>query len=608
MVILGENFTPLLSRETAMPRLLLCLCFVGTVFLSSAIRGQAPAADTVSVPQLIKNLDSPSLKVAASAARSLGVVFAPGGKGGPELTEVTKLLTERLASTSGADLRREAAIALGRMQAASAVEPLTKAMADEDIAVAVAAGEAVGQVLPVDDARKLLLTKAEDPSEQMQTAACSGLAPICKAEDAGVLAKGLAGKNWRLQQAAVKGLERAVRAGAKLEPAQYDAVTLVLGTETPSAADTALHFFTHVRNDESSRALLKAIDTRGDGGKEDATWRVRTYALRTVWHLGWEAQRDAIPAVARQVGDPIANVSNEARRILNNLRKDNIVSQADLFPVLLTELEKAEPLTMRAGLMSEMHGDVDRQYASRVAKAASKTLHDASESKEAWPARAYAARLIGASGYTGDLELLAQCCSDDIQNVRAAAGKALEDLSPLCKAEQRTVVAPILMPLLVKPVDWRKTAVAARAVGYYANPDVVEPLTLLLGHSVINVREGASHALVVIAQSGDAQLAKLVDASIYPELEKNTKAWEYGAHVLGALEDRKAAPLLTTILTKGEWHAQAAAAKAVAQIADKNKLSDQALSDALIQAAQSDVLQVQDAANNALRVLNQGAK
>ena len=45
----------------------------------------------------------------------------------------------------------------------------------------------------------------------------------------------------------------------------------------------------------------------------------------------------------------------------------------------------------------------------------------------------------------------------------------------------------------------------------------------------------------------------------------------------------------------------------VAEIADRNKISDRALSDALIKAAQSDVLQVQDAAKNALRALNQGS-
>jgi hypothetical protein len=43
-----------------------------------------PAAerDVVSVPQLMKNMTSDNVRIAASAARTLGVVFSPGGRGG----------------------------------------------------------------------------------------------------------------------------------------------------------------------------------------------------------------------------------------------------------------------------------------------------------------------------------------------------------------------------------------------------------------------------------------------------------------------------------------------------------------------------------------------
>ena len=89
----------------------------------------------------------------------------------------------------------------------------------------------------------------------------------------------------------------------------------------------------------------------------------------------------------RQLGDRTVNVTNESKRILNTLRKEHQMSQADLFPILLIELEKAEPLPLRAGIMEEMGQHVDRQYASRVAKAAAATLQAAADDKPQWAAR-----------------------------------------------------------------------------------------------------------------------------------------------------------------------------------------------------------------------------
>jgi HEAT repeat protein len=562
-------------------------------------------ADAVSVPQLIKNLDSDSQRVASSAARSLGVIFAPGGKGGDDLGKITDMLIARLESPKGAELRKESATALGNMRAAKASEGLKRAMGDEDIDVAMAAGEAVGQILPVDEARAFLIGRGSDGTEAVQVAAYHGLAPISKPEDAPFLIKGLTSKNWRAQLDAVRGLERAVHAGAKVPPETYDAVAAVFGNEVVNPADAAMHFFLTVRTDESLKAVLKAADTGGEASDAGQAWRTRAYALRTIFHLGWPTTRDALPVVMRQLGDPTANVSNEAKRILITLRKEHLMSQADLFPLLLIELEKAEPLSMRAGIMEEMGDQVDRQYASRVAKAASQTLKAAADEKPQWAARAHSANLVRASGYTGVMDVLAACVADDVTNVRQSAGRALEELAPLCSPEQRAPVAPLLLPLLVKPVDWHKTAVAAHNVGYYATPECVEPLLLLLSHSVLNVREGASHSLVVMASGDDKALRAAVDGAIYSELAGNQKAWEYGAPVLGALLDIKAIPQLTSILDRGDWRCQASAAEAVARIAGEHKLNNKALSDALIKAAQSKTLQTQDAANKALRALNQ---
>lgn len=555
------------------------------------------------VPQLLKNLESDNVTIAAAAARSLGVVFAPGGKGGPEVGEATEALIAKLDSPKGADLRREAATALGRMRAQKAPEPLKKAIADEDVQVAVAAAEAVAAILPTDEARSFLKERGQDESENVKAAVFAALAKIAKPEDADYLAAGLELENWRIQKGAVEGLERAVRSGAQLDPETYDHVAAVLGNEIVNAANASVHFLTHIRNEESLRATIKATRIRGDGSETDGTWRARAMALRTLYHLGWPTCQQALPAIIDNLGDRTANVTNEARRILNWGRKEHYVSQQDLFPILLIQLEKAEPLRLRGGIMREMGNHVDRQYASRVAAVSAKTLEAAMEANEEWTARQHALILLGASGHTGNIETIAQCVHDNVGNVRNAAGTALQELAPLCDAERLAMVPPVLQPLLEKPVDWRKTAIAARAMGYYPSSEAVEPLARLLSHSVINVKDGAADALSQYAASQDETLRESVKKATFAELGSTRGAWEYGSKVLGALKDAEAVPLLITVLRGGDWRTQSNASTAVAQIAEDNKIADKELSDTLIKVAQSEVLQVQDAANQALRVL-----
>jgi HEAT repeat protein len=489
------------------------------------------------------------------------------------------------------------------MKAKAATEKMKVAMQDEDIEVAMAAGEAIGRILPVDEARAYLIEQGTDAEEHMLVAAMHGIAPISKAEDKDFLLTGLSSKNWRAQKDAVVGLERSVRSGADLTAEQYDSVANTMLSNIVNASNQAVHFFTHIRNEDSFAAVLKAAETHGDGTKSDVTWRMRSNALLTLHHLGVTAQKQALPTIIRQLGDRTANVTNGARRILNDLRKEHYVSQQDLFPILLTELEKAEPLKLRGGIMREMGSHVDRQYASRVAAIAAKTLDDCLEDKTEWSTRTSSLILIGSSQYSGSMEQVALCAADDISNVRAAAGRALEQVHSLCTDEAKAKVSPVLQPLLTNPVDWRKTAVAARGIGYYATAENVEPLSLLLSHSVINVRQGASHSLVVIVESEDEALREVVEKAVSTELESNRAAWEYGAPVLGALKDVKALPLLTKILKGSSWHAQAAAANAVTSIASANKVNDKALSDALIAAGQSETIQVQDACDRALRAL-----
>lgn len=554
------------------------------------------------VPRLLQNLESENVQVAAAAARSLGVIFAPGGKTTEDPKPVVAKLIAQLGSPRGADLRRQAAWALGEIRAKQAIDPLKKALDDEDVHVAMAAGEAIAKAAPVDEARAYLIERGKAESEAAKVGAYHALAPIAKPEDAEFLAAGLAVKNWRVQKAAIQGLERAVRAGAKLEPKTYDAVAGVLGNEILNASNAAVYFLSNVRNKECVRAAIAAANQRGDGGKEDVSWRTRAAALRTLDRMGWPTIGQAMPAILRNLGDPTSNVQVAARNILIRSEKDRFLSFKDLYPQLVTELERSEPLWMRAGIMREMRGEVPQQFASRVGKLAAATLKAGMEDKSQWSARAYSLQLLGKSGTTGDIEMIARCVSDDVPNVRQNAGKALEQLAPICSAEQKAKVPPLLMPLLKQPEDWRKTAIAARSAGYFPTPETILPLTGLLAHSVVNVKEGAADALSRIVR-GDEELRPLVEKLLHAKLAEDERSWEYGPRVLGALKDPKAIPLLIRVLQKGNWRAQTNAALAVDEIGADEKLENKRLSEALIKASQSEVIQVQNAANKALRRL-----
>jgi len=555
------------------------------------------------VPKLLQNLDDAEVRVAAAAARSLGVIFSPGGRGGKPMEEAAAKLITKLESRQGGLLRREAAVALGKMRAAEALPGLKQAMKDEDFDVAMAAAGAIADILPVDEARKFLLEQGESESESVRLGAYDALAPIAKAEDSEFFIAGLDAPNWRIQAAACRGLERAVRLGARIDAAVYDRVAGVLGSEVSTAANAALHFLTHIRNEESIRATIAAVAAKGDGGNDDSTWRTRTFALRTLQHQGGTAIEQGLPAVIRQLGDRTANVTNEARRVLNLVRRKEYLTDGELYRLLLKELESAQSLSLQAGIMAELDTSVPQQYASRVAKVAEAALDAASRDKEAWPAQWRAIRLLGASGYTGAIEQIAASVAHDVPNVRQAAGQALEQLSPLADQQQKAAVAAALQELIEQPVDWRKTAIAARAAGYYPSEQAIGPLVKLLSHSVVNVKDAASHSLSRIVSGTNKELAAQVEQPLFAAVAEDKRAWEYGAKVLGATKNGAATDLLLPILKQGNWRAQANAASAVSQIAAANKLETKELSETLIKVAQSDVAQVREAANKALRAI-----
>ena len=532
----------------------------------------AQKANPLSVPQLLRNLESDNEHVAASAARSLGVVFAPGGRGGEDKAKVVTQLIEHLSSQKGPEIRRQCAVALGMIRAAEAAEPMKKTLEDPEIEVVLAAGEAVGQILPVDEARKYLKEVGAGDAGLAKVGAFHGLSTIAKPEDAPFLLTGVGSENWRAQKACVNGLHRAVRAGADLSEDEYKSIAVVLGADTVNAADSAVHFFSHAHNPGAVAALRDAVDPE----IHPDNWRQRARALRAIRHRNLPRSQPELPLVIRNLGDKTANVNNEVLSMLQYFREERRLHHHTLMPILVSELERAEPLRRRGAIMKQMHHDIDEQYASRVGTVAAKTLIDAASNEEEWPARAQALRIVGVTAHSGAIEEVANAVDSNIANVRSAAGVALERIGPVCPPEEAVKVAPILHPHLSDAVDWRKTTVAAGAIGSYANSETIDPLVNLLAHAVLNVRRDASRSLVLIANGEDADLKAQMDAALYAKLDANSASWEHGAPVLGALNDPKAVPNLTKMLASEHWLTQEAAARAVAALAMDHEINDQA--------------------------------
>jgi len=751
------------------------ITFLSPLFLSCATFAETAAtapAKANPIPQLQKNLESLDEHVSSNAARSLGIVFTSRDTSKEQLQKVVDTLMEKLKTGKWTRLRLECIAALGAIRARKAVEALKETMRDENITISFAAGKAIVQVLHADAARTLLKNMGAEESESVQRVVYRTFIELATQDDVEFLMKGLDSKNWQVQMDALRGLERAARAGARMKDAIYAKVASLLGNEIANVAETAMNLLVNVRSADALNTLKKAAETKGDGGSADSSWRTRSYALKAINRIGLPSNESCLSAVIRQLDDSTANVIREAKAVLNSIRanrhyfrvpKEDLqrATASYLYPRFLAELEKAESLGLRAKIMREMGAAVPRQYADRVARAAAKSLEDSVKDKSAWDLRnqslvllgasgaagneaattealkalkkalenrgdggeqnttwrtrsraleafntigyprnkqllplvirqlddptanvlnetrsvltrirknpkaqedylfgillkeleaaeterlkakimiemaetvptRYASRtakvasealadslekpaawelrtgaitLLGGSGTTADIEAIAQCVGDNIPNVRQAAGKALIKLSELCEETEKARVISTLLPFVVKSADWRKAAVAASAIGSYPTSEAVKALVRLAGHSVTNVQQSASEALIDFVNSGDKKLRDEVEAAILPAMQSKQETWEYGANVLGALKIEAAFPILVNVLRQGQWRAQVNAINAVVDIASKLEVKDKKVTDTIIRCTHSRVRQVHEAANQALRLL-----
>jgi HEAT repeat protein len=556
------------------------------------------------VPKLLKNLESPDSRISAASAVSLGTIFRDRDVGSADSKKAVEALQSKLDAKNPVRLRLEASHALGQIKARSCVDALQAMVLDENPSVSLSAANSIGRILPGQEAAQLLKGVADaNPSEAVLLTVYSALAKVAGPNDVDFLVKGLAHSNWRIQVEALRGMENAANRGARLAPEVYASIAGLLVNDVANIANQATHFLAHTRTQQALDTIITAIETKGDGGSSDASWRTRTHAMQALFRIGMPRQAPGLPAVIRQLDDRTTNVVNEVHRIFLTIKDNENIPRGYLTPLLVAELEKAEPLGLCAKIMAELGGNVPHQYASRVGTAASRILAESIKAPEHWEARMRSVALVGSTGRTADLTVVAGCIGDDVANVRQAAGAALQKLGKLASQQERASVLPVLTPLLTNTSDWRKTAVAASAASAYPLQELVVPLVKLLTHDVVNVQSAAARTLRNFAAGNDEALRTAVSSDVPAVLEANKNCWEYGAQVLGVLSADISIPLLTRMLTDGNWRTKENAARAVRELAAHNQIRDKALNDVLIRNTQSTIRQVQESANDALRLL-----
>jgi HEAT repeat protein len=556
------------------------------------------------VPKLLKNLESPDARISAAAAISLGTIFRDRDTGSEDAKKAVAALQTKLDAKNPVRLRLEASHALGQIKARSCVDALQAMVLDDNPSVSLSAANSIGRILPGQEAAQLLKGVADaNPSEAVLLTVYSALAKVAGPNDVDFLVKGIANTNWRIQVEALRGMENAANRGARLAPEVYASIAALLVNDVANIANQATHFLSHTRTQQALSTVISAIETKGDGGPADVSWRTRTHALQALHRIGMPRQAPGLPAVIRQLDDRTTNVVNEVHRIFQTIKENENIPRGYLTPLLVKELEKAESLGLCAKIMTELGGSVPHQYASRVGTAASRILAESIKAPEHWEARTRSVILVGNTGRTADLTVIAGCIGDDVANVRQAAGSALQKLGKLASVEERATVLPVLMPLLTTTNDWRKTAVAAGAASAYPQEELVAPLVKLLTHDVVNVQSAAARTLRNFAAGNDDALRAAVGTDVLAVLNANKNCWEYGAQVLGVLSPDSSLALLTSMLKEGNWRTKENAARAVRELAGHHQIRDKALNDALIANTQSNIGQVQQSANDALRLL-----
>jgi len=569
---------------------------VGCAAAAAAILfvASAPAAESLT-DTLLKNLGSDKVQVSSSAAQTLGELYAAAD--GQPVREgrqrVVKALLAKLTAGGEAawPVRKACAEALGRVKAAEAVPALKAAWDGTHIELAIGATHALVQILSAEEMGELARKRLTGAGAS-QAAAARYLSTVATAADEDLLAAGLEAEEWRTRKHCAAGLGAIVRRGGKLSAKTCERLAGLLGGTVLNVVEAAQATLAAAGSPEAVAALGKAATTTGDGSRLDTTWRLRVAAIKTLGRIRMPRIQSALPAVVAGLGDETVNVIKVSKQVLARVPANR------RYPLLLGALKRSTSDRVKAGIIEALSAGVPAKHKAEAATLALAALKAAGAGPGGARLRAAAIHLLGASGRADAAEEIAKGLTSEVVVIRRAAGAALAKLK--LSAEQNEKIARMLIPTL-QGEDWRAALAATLALRTVPAKAAVKSLVLSgLGHRVLNVQEAAAGTLTEYGKH--AELKKAIETLLLAQGE-NPATWEQGAALLGRLKTEGAAPLLLKMIVadggKDHWRVQVNAARALGQVGVKND----DVKAALLTCTQSSVVQVRNAANQALRTL-----
>jgi HEAT repeat protein len=249
---------------------------------------------------------------------------------------------------------------------------------------------------------------------------------------------------------------------------------------------------------EARAALVVVFERRG------AAWRARSELRRSdpvrraraAEILGTLGRKDAVPALAKLLKDPDADVRVVAARALGRIGDPEAAR-----PLLacIASRRRSVPAHLAAHALASLGAGVQPALVS--------ALGDPHEAMRATAAEVLG--LIGGIGATGRIEAVLR--TDPSVEVRVRAARTLGRLGT------RSALAPLLEALEPdRPLALR--AEAARALGELGTPTAASALTAVLSDRQFEVAHQAARALLRLGKKGRAALHEAVEQSAGPAL------------------------------------------------------------------------------------------
>ncbi len=357
------------------------------------------------------------------------------------------------------DRREKAALVLGELKAASAVEGLIAALDDEEPDVRWRAATALGQI---GDARAVepLVGALRSPAESVRSAALHALGSL-KSADA------LASLRELLQESDPGARAAAVEALGQMQGAEVvDALLAALGDTNEEVRKAAVVALGRRKELRAGEPLIQVLAER-----TNPAW-LRGEAARA---LGQIAGRAAVPELMRGAADEDAFVRKCSASALGGLGDESAV------PALLPLLEAPEKDVREAGAAA-----LGKLKAREAVPNLLPLLGGPDEA-----VRQAAGQALGEIADPGSVEALAQVLRDGIAGARQVAAEVLG------KMGGARAVSP-LSEALGRDADKEVRETAAWALGQLGDARALGPLREATKDAEKDVRDAAEEALKTI--------------------------------------------------------------------------------------------------------------